>query len=432
MTYLQAVEKINSLLRFGIKPGLERILHLLDLMGNPQEKLRFVHVAGTNGKGTTCALIASVLKSAGYKTGLYTSPYITDFRERFQINGEMISEDALACILDTVFPLVEKMAAQGEIITEFELITAIALQWYAEQNCDVVVLEVGLGGRFDATNVIDCPLVSVIASISLDHTAILGDTLEKIAFEKCGIIKQGGTAVLYPEQMPEVFATVKRIAAQRGNKLIVPELSQIKELDSSIYGTDILYKNQKLRLPFIGSHQIKNAAAALAAIEVLRTKGFSVDADALAKGFAAACNPARLELLSEHPVVLLDGAHNPGAAAVIADAMKKYLSGKKIIAIMGMMADKDSHAALAYLAPFFSTVLTLRPENPRSLSAQELADRAAEFCADVRPMEDLSTAFSTALCEAGENGAVVICGSLYLAGEIRPVAMDILLKRQKL
>lgn len=431
MTYDQAVKKINSLLRFGIKPGLERVSKLLEYLGNPQKELRFVHVAGTNGKGTTCTLMASALRQAGYRTGLFTSPYVIAFRERFQINGEMIPEQTLAALLDEILPVVEQMAENEEVITEFELITALALLWFARSRCDVVVLEVGLGGRFDATNVIPTPLVSVIASISLDHTAILGDTLEQIAFEKAGILKQGGVTVLYPDQQPEVLQVIRRVAQERNNRLVLPDFSQLEELGTDIHGTRLRYKGMALKLPFIGAHQMKNAATAWEAIQVLRERGLTISDPAVQQGFAAAAMPARMEVLSERPLVLLDGGHNPGCAGALRQVMETYLSERKIVAIVGMMADKDSRTALSLVAPSFAEVLTVRPENPRALSAEELAEEARTFCARVKPMGDMEAAFRLALGQAGEEGAVVICGSFFLAGEIRPIALKVLRQRQK-
>ena len=431
MTYQEAVNKINSLLRFGMKPGLERVAALLKRLGNPQEKLTCIHVAGTNGKGTTSTLIASVLRAAGYRTGLFTSPFVVEFRERFQINGEMIGKEELTNLLDEVMPIVEQMAKEEEVVTEFELITALALVWFARRECDFVVLEVGLGGRFDATNVIPTPPVAVIASISLDHTAVLGDTVEQIAFEKAGIVKPGGTTVLYPEQEPAVFEVIGSICRQRGNELRVADLCEIQKITESIHGSELIYRGQKLLLPFVGEHQIKNAATALAAIEVLREKGVSLSDEALKTGFREAEIPARMEILSEKPLVLLDGGHNPGCAAALADVLRRYVSDRKIVALMGMMSDKDSVTALSILAPLFSHIITLQPENPRALTSERLAEQAFAFCPKVTPMHDGEAALRAALGEAGATGAVVICGSFFLAGELRLPALKMLRERQK-
>ena len=409
MTYRDAVHKINSLLRFGMKPGLERIQALLDRMGNPQKQLKFVHVAGTNGKGSACALLSSVLREAGYRTGLFTSPYITDFRERFQINGEEIPEET---------------AERGEVITEFELITALAFQWFYEEKCDVVVLEVGLGGRFDATNVIDTPLAAVIMSISLDHTAILGDTVEQIAFEKCGIVKEGGDVVLYPDQEEGVYGVVAHAVQNHNGRLVLPSPSSVREVSSSIEGTVASYRDEEYQLPFLGAHQLKNAAAAFAALELLKEKGYRISREAMQAGVAKAYIPARMEVLGRNPLVILDGAHNPGAARVLAQALEKYLPHRKIIGVMGMLKDKDSRSSLRSLASLFQALITASPKNPRALPAAELADRAREYCSQVFAEEDLSKAICLARKLAGEDGAIVICGSLYLAGEIRPLLLN--------
>lgn len=431
MTYEQAVKKINSLLRFGIKPGLERIRMLLQKMGNPQERLSFVHVAGTNGKGTTCTLISSVLVQAGYRTGLFTSPYVTDFRERFQINGTMIPKEDLASLLDEIFPIVEDMANSGEVVTEFELITALALEWFARERCEFVVLEVGLGGRFDATNIISCPMVGVITSISLDHTAVLGNTVEQIAFEKAGIIKPEGVTVVYPEQQPGVWQVLEQAAKERNNRLIRAELGAVRCKRAEITGSVLYYRGMELTLPFLGEHQVKNACTALAAIEMLKEKGADIADQALQLGFSQARLPARMELLSVCPTVLLDGGHNPQGAAALANVIRSFLKGKRIIAIIGMMSDKDSRAALAQIAPLCEEILTLRPENPRSLSSQELAKVASEFCPRVVAMDDREQAFLQALEQAGPEGAVFVCGSFFLAGEMRPIALHSLKQRQK-
>lgn len=420
MTYQEALNKINSLLRFGIKPGLERVAKLLSLLGNPQDSLKFVHVAGTNGKGSVCALLSSVLTAAGCKTGLYISPYVIDFRERMQMNGEMISEQELIELVEKTFPLAEQMAEDGEVITEFEFITALAMQWFAQRHCDIVVLEVGLGGRFDATNVIPVPLVSVIMSISLDHTAILGDTVEQIAFEKCGIIKQGGTTVCFPSQPRGALEVIKRIAAERENELIIPKMDEIQLLSTDLRGSVLRFKNSTLHLPFIGDHQIKNAATALTVIKVLRKKSYAISEQAIAQGFQNARFPARLEVLCDHPVILLDGAHNPGGAAALADAVRKYLPGENIVAVMGMLADKDVHTAISAFAGLFGHVITLTPNNPRAMPAEALAEQWREFCPNVQACSNIDQAIENAVQLAGENGAVVICGSLYLAADVRP------------
>ncbi len=426
MTYEEAINKITSLLRFGMKPGLERVEKLLELLGNPQDKLKFVHVAGTNGKGSTCALISSVVRKSLYKTGLFTSPYVTDFCERMQINGEMISHEDLAALVEKTFPVVEQMAANDEIITEFEFITAIAMQWFAQNDCEIVVLEVGLGGRLDATNVIKAPLVSVITSISLDHTAVLGNTLEQIAYEKCGIIKENGITVCYPDQKPEVLEVIRSTAAARHNQFILADMNSVTLLSMNITGTGLEYNDLLVSLPFIGEHQVKNAVTALAVIEVLKGEDYDIADHSIEAGFSSASFPARLELISSDPTILLDGAHNPDGTAALADAVRKYLAGKKVVAIMGMLADKDAASATRNLAGLFSHVITLAPANPRAMSAEALAAQWTSLGTSTEAMTDADEALEKALGMLGSDGALLICGSLYLAGEIRPRILKLL------
>ena len=417
MTNEEALAKINGRLTFGMKPGLRRIKQLLEELGDPQKKLKFVHVAGTNGKGTTCALTASVLRQAGYTVGLYTSPYVEDFRERFQINGEMIPPEELAQEVELLSPIAEAHDAVGDTVTEFEFITALAFHWFARRQCDIVVLEVGLGGRFDATNAIDAPEAAVIASISLDHTAILGDTLDKIAFEKAGIVKPGGRLVLYPWQAEGIVEQLRGICEERGAELILPD-TRYQVLEESLAGTVFQAGEETLRTPFLGEHQVRNAITARTALEVLRRRGWRIPDGAIGEGFAKAFLPARMEVLSTAPLCLLDGGHNPGCAAALRDALERFVPQRKV-GIMGVMADKDSHEVLRLLAPLFAEIITIAPDNPRALPAEELARTAGEFCPQVLPAQTCGEAVARAMKAMGPGDALIVCGSFYLAGEIR-------------
>ncbi|QAT50131.1 bifunctional folylpolyglutamate synthase/dihydrofolate synthase [Caproiciproducens sp. NJN-50] len=425
MTYEEAVRKIESLQQFGSRPGLERIRGLMGRLGNPQDGLRFVHVAGTNGKGTTCALLASVLCRAGYRTGLYLSPHLSDFRERMQIDGEMISHSDLASLAGRVFPEIEEMESQGEMITEFEAVTAMAFLWYADKACDLVVLEVGLGGRLDATNVIQKPLVSVITSISLDHTKILGDTVEQIALEKCGIIKEGGVTVSYPDQKPGAAETIRRTSMERHNRLVETAVSGVRELSTDLFGTELSWNGIRLHLPFLGEHQVKNAVTALAVLDVLRNSGYSIPEEAVKQGFSEAVFPARFEVLSRSPLVILDGAHNPDGTAALASAVRQYLPGRGLIAVMGMLKDKDVDAALKNLSGLFSYVITTEPSSPRAMSAHELAERWRRLGIPAEPAAGQDEALRMAHGRLSSNGALLICGSLYLAGAVRSHALKL-------
>ena len=429
MTYNEAVEKINSLLVFGAKPGLERISELIQRLGSPDKQLKFVHIAGTNGKGSTCALLANTLTQAGYRTGMFISPYVLEFRERFQIDGKMIPEQELAETVELIYPVVEQMKAEGKIITEFELVFAVAVVWYAKKKCDVVVLETGLGGRFDATNIIDTPLVSVITSVSLDHTAILGDTYEKIAAEKCGIIKENGITVAYGEQQGRVLDVISDFAQKKNNILYVANPDSVQKISSNLHGLKFVFTNDimgtiRLTIPFIGEHQLKNAAAALYTISALRTRGLTISDTAVQNGFAKAFFPARLELIAENPIVLLDGAHNPGGAAALAAALSEYLNGRKKTAIVGMLADKDIETVLWELVPLFENVITVEPHNPRALSSSELAALVRKYNVNVFESHNYTDAYQKALSLSGKDDAVVIFGSLYLASDMRKCLLN--------
>ncbi len=420
MEYSQALAEIDRRLLFGVKPGLERIRALMHLLGDPQETLRFVHVAGTNGKGTACTLISSALRAGGYTTGLYTSPYVLDFRERFQINGEMIPPEELIREVETVSAAAGQLEARGETVTEFEFITALAFHWFAARHCDIVVLEVGLGGLMDATNVIPTPEVAVIMSISYDHTAVLGDTLTQIATEKAGIIKPGGRVVVYPEQDEETWVVLRHTCREKGAELYIPYMKKVQTLEASIEGTELAVDELRLHTPFLGEHQVKNAATALLALRVLRERGFSLPDATLQAGFEQAFIPARMEIVSTNPLCLLDGGHNPGCAAALREALLAYVPGDRV-ALMGIMADKDSREYLRIVGPLFSKIVTLRPENPRAMDAQALRDVAREFCPDVQAAGSPQEALER-LAEAGSaDSAFVVCGSFYLAAEMRPL-----------
>ncbi len=417
MNYL---EKIHSLDKFGSRPGLDRIKTFLDILGNPQDDLRFIHVAGTNGKGSTCALLSAVLTEAVYKTGLFISPFIVDFRERIQINGEMISEEILSDAVEKTFPIVEKLRDEGCIITEFEYVNALEFYIHKNAKCDVVVLETGMGGLLDCTNVIKEPLCSVITKIGLDHTAVLGDTIEKIALQKCGIIKSGSPAVV-SAQCKEAMAVVEKNCFEKNVKLIKSENVELEVINETIKFTDFKYKNLKLTLPFIGEHQLENAKTALSCIEVVK-KFFEIPDEALINGFKKASNPARFELLSEKPMIILDGAHNPDGINALKKAVEKYNPKKSAVLILGMLSDKDSESSIKLLRGVFDTVFTVPVNNPRTLSSETLAQKCLPYFKEVRAFDDVNSALNLALETAEKNDSLlVIAGSLYLAGEIRPL-----------
>lgn len=408
----------HSLLTFGIMPGLDRIKILLDRLGNPEKSLRCIHVAGTNGKGTVCSLLASVLKTAGYKTGLYTSPYIVDFRERIRVDGEMISEYELENITTTVKKEIEKLRNEDIIITEFEAVTAAAFLYYKNTGCDFVVLETGLGGRFDATNVIERPLASVIVSISLDHVNILGNTISDIAYEKCGIIKNNCPVVTNSAQPADALKMIKEQSEMRNSALYVADADIIRVLDESIKGSDIFYGGRSVFVPFPGKHQTENCITALTVIDLMKEQGIAISEKAVREGIANTRNPARCEVVSEKPRIILDGCHNEDSAKALCAVLEKYLKGKKITALMGMMADKDISKVLTLLLPHFDKVLTVTPSNPRAIPAEELAEKIRNLGTDAKSFENAEDAYKYAVNNMSEDEILIVCGSLYLCSDV--------------
>lgn len=424
MNCVQAIEYIHSLEKFGIKPGLERIKALCEILGNPQDKLKVIHVAGTNGKGSTSTMISNILIKNCFKTGLYISPYVTDFRERIQLNGNMIEHSELAECVEKVKAAVDILLEKGEQTTEFEALTATAFVYFEKKKCDFVVLEVGLGGRFDATNIIKAPFVSVIASISLDHTAILGDTVEKIAAEKCGIIKFGAETVVYPFQKPEAMKVIEETCNQRMNSLRVPDIGKLEIGAENIEGTNASYDGIDFLLPLAGKHMIYNAITAIEAVFSLKRFGIKIPDEVIALGISSSVMPARMELIKKNPALILDGGHNEGCANALAEYIRKHLEGKRIVMVSSMMADKDYMSYLRIVAPFASVFIATKADVPRALSSNELCDCAKAFCDDCYSISDPLKAVNAAGNITEKGDAMIVCGSFYLAGEVRDTLLN--------
>ncbi len=418
MDYKESVEYIHSLMRFGSKPGLERITELLKKLDNPQDNLEVIHVAGTNGKGSICTMISNILRCQGKKTGLYISPFVTCFNERIQIDGEYISNDDLTAYVTRVKKYVDEIQNdEGCPITEFEFITAVAFLYFYEKNCDTIVLEVGLGGRLDATNVIGHPKVSVIARIALDHTDILGDTEEKIALEKCGIIKQNCPTVTSTANSTVVLQTIERCAKQKNSSCTVCNIDDAKIIKSNIFGNSFVFGGREYTTKLAGEHQVSNA---LLAITAVNTAYPEIDDEIIRKGLKKTTFPARCEVLSRKPLVILDGSHNPNGTGALA----KVLSSSKIknaTAIVGFMADKDVKEALLKLRGIFSKIIAVNVKsNKRSMSAEDLAKLCKSICENV----SFADSYEEALRLAKAEETLIIFGSLYLAGDIRPIILS--------
>lgn len=417
--YERSLSYIHSLLKFGTRPGLERVSALLDELGRPQDKLKFVHVAGTNGKGSFCTMMSEILKSAGYKTGLFTSPYVFDFRERIQINGEMIGKEELCEITADVKAAAEKIAERDLQPTEFEFITAVALKYFADKNCDVVVLEVGLGGRLDSTNIIKTPLLSAIMSISLDHMAVLGDTVEKIAVEKSGIIKENGVTVCFSRQDEKAEKIIRKTAEEKGNVYIKSSPEDIKVLSCDLSGTKAVYKDMEIFIPLIGEHQVYNAQTAVDAALALNDRDLNISPENIIDGISKARIPARTELFGKNPLTILDGAHNREGVEALLSNLNKFLKGRKLTVIMGMMEDKEYEFAADEISKLAKTFTATLPSNPRAVSPKVLAEIAEKNCSDVFICENPAEAYREVYEKAQKDDIILVCGSLYLAGDVR-------------
>ena len=417
MNCKQAIEYIHSLEKFGIKPGLERIGALCASLGNPQEKLKIIHVAGTNGKGSTSTIISNILRKSGYSVGLYTSPYVVDFRERIVFNGEMIAEDELAFCVQKVKDAAESL--EDIVITEFEFLTAVAFVYYEMKRCDFVVLEVGLGGRLDSTNIIEAPYVSVITSISFDHTAILGDIIEEIAAEKCGIIKFGAETVLYPFQDEKVYPVVEKTCRDKCNELKIPDVKKLYISEEKLEGTLAEYDGVEFILPLAGKHMIYNACTAIEAIRSLSRLSVNISDKSIKEGIAISVMPARMELIKTHPVIILDGGHNEGCALALSEFIKKHLAGKRIIMVSSMMADKDYMSYLSITAPLADVFIATRVDMLRALPSGDLMLSASQFCPNCHDIPVPEKAISAARNIMQPDDVLIVCGSFYLAGEIR-------------
>lgn len=415
MDYKKALEYIDGMQWFGSRPGLERVGELLEKLGRPQDKLKYIHVAGTNGKGSCAAMLASVLKAGGYRTGLFTSPYLFRFNERMQINGQEIGDETLAELISRIKPLAEAMEDHP---TEFELMTAAALLWYAEERCDIVVLEVGLGGRLDATNIIAAPEAAVIMNIGLDHTAVLGDTVEKIAAEKAGIIKPGCGCVLYP-QSESVEAVIGQKCREMGAPLRKAELSQIKSEFDSLDGQVFSYKGDGYALPLLGTHQLRNAAVALETVALIREKGWKLAQEDVEHGLYAVNWPARFEIVHEEPYFVVDGGHNPQCAQTVAENLENYFKDYRRVLLLGVLADKDYDSLTAVLAEKADEFICAAPNSDRALPAEQLAEHLKKYGKPVTACGSIKDGVSAALEAAGKSGMVCAVGSLYMAGEIR-------------
>ncbi len=415
MSYQSALEYIHSVHWQGHKPGLARTRALLKALGEPQNRLKFVHVAGTNGKGSTAAMLDSCLRAAGCRVGLYTSPFLERFNERMQINGVPIGDDELEALVDEIRPVADAMA---DTPTEFEIITAIGMLWFARSGCDIVVLEVGLGGELDSTNVITSPECAVITALGMDHVKELGPTLADIAAAKAGIIKAGCPVVSYGGA-PEADRVIREKAAQMSAPLTEVDFTQLairaEGLDGVVFDFDGL---DGLCIPLAGSYQPRNAALAVTALRILRARGWDITDDAIRHGLAAVRWPGRFELLRKQPAFILDGSHNEHGMRATAESLRVRFPGQKFVFLVSIMADKDADRMLELLLPLAKCFVAVAAPTPRALPAAELAAKITALGGVAEWADSIPAGVARAV-ELGGNGPVCALGTLYFSGDVR-------------
>lgn len=419
MTFLQAMTYINHLKPVGMQMGLDRMEKILCRLGNPHRHLRTIHLAGTNGKGSTARMIQAGLTASGYRAALFSSPAVTGLRDTITLDGRPIREENFAACVERIRAAAEE---SGEKIglSEFELETALAFLWFNEQRADICVIECGLGGRDDATNVIPAPLLAILTPISLDHTALLGPTVAEIAQVKCGILKQGtGAVITAPGQCPEALAEIMASAAEKGLTLVQPQPGGLEILSEQPGKLAFAWNRETYTLPMTGRFQAGNGMTALQAMDCLRAMGWDLPAASVKMGLADATVPCRQEIVRSEPLVMLDGAHNPQGIATLSETLRRLLHGGRITAVMGMLGDKDAASCVRLLAPVLDTVVCCAPDNSRALAPERLAavlqDAGVTASAAPSPQE----ALERAICAAGD-GPLLVCGSFYLCSVLRP------------
>lgn len=425
MRYEEAMKYITEVGNFGSNYGLERTYKLLEYMGNPEKSLKFIHIAGTNGKGSTTSMITEILMGAGYKVGMYTSPFIEEFEERIQINRNNIPKEKLASLMDEVKAAVDKVIEDGyNHPTEFEIITVLMLLYFKKENIDFGVIEVGLGGTLDSTNVIT-PVLQVITSISFDHTNLLGNTLEEIAGEKAGIIKSGIPTVIYP-QKAEALKVIENKCSEMNSKLYIANCDNFKF--ENVVNEDrpyqlLKYNNEvDILLPLLGEHQITNLSVAMTAIEVLNNINITnILLDSIVKSIKNVKWKGRLEVLSKNPYVVIDGAHNIQGIETLSRNIKKYFKYENLYLILGILADKDVQEMIKVIAPMAKKIYAVTPNSIRAELAEDLKREIIKYNENCEAYDDYKEAYLTAINDANENDFVLASGSLYMIGDMRKI-----------
>lgn len=425
MNVEQCIEYIHSKFRKGSIPGLHRISELLEMLGNPQRELRFVHIAGTNGKGSTAAMSAAILNAAGYRTGLFTSPYIYRFHERIQLCGEQIGDGELEEVVNYIYPFAEKMADPP---TEFELVCAIAFEYYRRKQADIVVLECGMGGLMDATNIIPAPAVAVITNIGLDHTDMLGDTLEAIAGAKAGIIKPGCRAVIY-RGTPGVEAVFESVCADRNVPLHKADFDSLVNRERNLFGQIFDCGARKdIELPLLGEHQMFNASVVLSIMDTLTERGWNITEEHIREGLKTVTWPGRFDIVSREPLFIIDGGHNPQCIEALVKNIRDYLADRRVIALVGVLADKDYAEMFRPVMELVEQFVCITPDSPRKLEADDLAAYLRGVGAKAEGCGEMEKGIRRCLELAGNDGVVLCFGSLYSIGAVKDTLEAVLNK----
>ena len=424
MTYTQALEYIHSRPRMKNTDNRRAMRLLLEMLGNPQDKLNIVHIAGTNGKGSCAKMLSNILIEAGYKTGLNISPFVIDFRERFTINGEFISEETLVQITEMVKEKQEYIMDKYNLpLVEFEIVTAIAFCYFEMEKCDIVCLEVGIGGREDSTNVIKDSLLSCIMNISYDHTEMLGDTIQQIAAEKAGIIKPNGTVIAYPAMDKAALEVIKAAAAENNATLVVPDMQQIATQHMGRFFDALAYKGIVVAQSFAGQHQSYNTAVVIEAAMALERIGkYKISRDNIEKGIERTTFPARIEIMQQQPLVILDGAHNLDGITALKNVLQKN-DIKNLTAVWASLSDKQPEKLIQAMTPFIDKLYTVDVFGSRAIPKSELAQMAKKYISDTQPATSLEIAIETAI-KNKEN--LIVFGSLYLASDARKIILDLI------
>lgn len=431
MTYDESLDYIYSLRKVQKSPDHERIRALLNFLGNPEKELSFVHVVGTNGKGSVSGALSQIFMSASYRTGLFTSPFVIEFGERIQVDGKYIPRESICFVTEKIRSYVDK-AEENMKPTVFEFITAMAFYHFAKEKCDIVILEAGIGGEHDSTNVISAPLACVFTSVSLDHTEMLGDTVEKIADEKCGIIKPGACVVSYPfesggigftPQSSQAAKVIEKRAKEKDCPLSVPKTDEVKILKRSIGGSVFTYKDMTLETSLCADHQIANMLTAAETALVLLEKGEKITKADIEKGIRNFFIPCRMEKISYDPLIILDGGHNEGCMRALTDMINSFLRGKKITLLMASMKDKEYEKGISLLAPLCENTVFTCVDTLRGEKTEVLRQYAERYCKNTFSEEDAEKAFRKALSLTDKDGVLIVCGSFYLVSDIRKIFM---------